>query len=978
VLWVASELGLFQFDGVRFERFAPPPGQTLPGRGAHVLLALPDSSLWVGHFTTGVSVLRHGSVITYDTTAGLMAGTVTAIARDSAGTMWASTTRGLARLNGRRWEEIGPGLGYPGGFTEPVLVDARGSVWAVSERGIYVLPRGATRFQSRSFPRAAGRDPTFHWLAIAPDGSIWGVQRPVGLLPIADARGDPPADLAVAYADTVPFALAFARDRPAVITSTSGRLVRLWLPQAAGSPRDSGRAPARPTSVEIPFSRALGMSGDRVMAALYDREGTLWVGTPTGIDRFRKTKLTPIVWPGHVNWPGVAPDTNGAVWVAARNAAPAALFTIGSRVEARPDAPSTLTAIHRDLRGDIWVGGEYRLWKRNGDRLVSVPLPARRSSASPGTLPVHAIARDRSDRLWVSIGGDGVYCQCVGTGWERFGSRLGLEGAVATTITAESNGRIWLGYPSGQIALVVGDSVGLLPADRVNVGSILAISAHGNRVWVAGQMGVAVLAAPDARRTDGMAFTSLVTDDEPLRGVSGVVETAGGEVWLNGADGVTRIPAAEVRRALTEPGYRVRYERLDHRDGIEPPAPQVRPLPTAVAGTDGRIWFTSAGGVSWVDPVRIRRNTVPPPVRLRALMADRVRYQAAELAAGDSIRLPPRTTAVSFSYTAYSLAVPERVRFKYRLEGVDAEWQDALARREAFYTNLRPGRYRFRVIAANDDGVWNEVGAALSFRVLAAWHQTAWFQAFGVMVIAGLGATVAVLVQRRRHRQLQKALQADYQATLAERARIAQDLHDTLLQGFAGVTLQLKTAELALPEQPDVAAETIFRVQQLARESLREARERVWDMRETVLGDDDLAGALEAFARERTARTGIEVNLTTAGEAGRLPGRLTDTAFRIGREAIVNAVQHAEPRRIDIHLVIGPRTFRLEVHDDGRGFNPAAAEAARRHGHFGLSGAQERARQMGGRCQILSHPGGGTKVVVDLPLTADQHRPGQN
>lgn len=953
MLWIASERGLFQFDGVQFERFEPTSSQALPPRGTHVLLALPDTSLWIGHFTSGVSVIHRGKVVTYDTQDGLPGGTVTAIARDSGGTMWASTTRGLARLNGRRWEEMGPGVGYPGGFTEPVLVDQRGSVWAVGETGIYVFPRGAQRFQKREATEPGGRGSRVQWLAIAPDGSIWGVQRPIGLFRVADARGDPPSDGAVAYADTLPFGVTFARGHPAVLTSTTGRLVGLWLPGTSSLP-GSGTAAGAPN--EIPFSRAAGMSGDRIMTALYDREGTLWVGTPTGLDRFRETKLTPVVWPGQVNWPAVAADANGAVWVAARNAAPSTLFSVREHVAPQLPAPSTLTSIHRDLHGGIWVGGEPGLWERKGDALVAVPLPAPRVPGSPVRQQVHAIARDRADRLWVSMVNDGVYRQRVGGGWERFEASRELGRVVASVITTDSTGRVWLGYPSGQVALVVGDSVRILTvADGLDVGNVLAISVYGDRVWVAGQSGVAALAARGP-------FVRLSTSDE-LRGVSGVVETADGELWLNSADGVTRIAAAEARRALTEPGYRARYERLDYRDGIEPPAPQIRPLPSAVAGTDGRIWFTSAGGVSWVDPRRMRRNPVPPPVQLRAFTVGGRRYLA-----GDTIRLPPRTTAVSVAYTAYSLAVPERVRFKYRLDGLDTAWQDAGGRREAFFTNLGPGGYRFRVIAANDDGVWNEAGAAVSFRVLPAWYQTAWSRAFVVLLVGALGAAAAVLVQRGRHVRWQAALKAQYEATLAERARIAQDLHDTLLQGFAGVTLQLKTAELALPEEPDVAAETIMRVQRLARDSLREARERVWDMRQTDLGSDDLPAALEAIARDRTFGAGIEVSVSTTGQRRRLTRSVEDAAFRIGREAVVNAVRHAGARRIEIHVEFGATTLRLEVRDDGRGFTPEQAEEARRKGHVGLSGARERAERMGGGCEVLARPEGGTLVALDLPL----------
>jgi signal transduction histidine kinase/ligand-binding sensor domain-containing protein len=962
VLWIASERGLYQFDGIRFERFEPPSGQALRPHGAHVLLALPDTSLWIGHFTSGVSVLHRGRIVTYDTTQGLPDGTVTAIARDSNGTMWASTTRGLARLNVHRWEVMDSTAGYPAGFTEPVLVDRRGSVWALSRNGIYVLPRGAKHFERHEM---AGLGSRVHWLASAPDGSIWGAQRPVGLFEVADARGDPPRDQTVAYTDTLPFSVTFIPGHPAVLNSTTGRLVSIRIP---GVTDTLASARGQPIAAEMPFSRSAGMSGDRVAVSLYDREGTLWVGTPTGIDRFRETKLTPVTWPGQVNWPAVAADTNGAVWVAARNAMPSTLFVIGDGVHPRPIGQSTLTSIYRDLHGGLWLGGEPGLWERKGDAFVPVPLPTGSPTESSLSQAVHAIARDRNDQLWVSIVNRGVYRRRAGI-WTRFEASPEASQAVATVITADGAGRIWLGYTSGRVVLVERDSLNVFtPAESLGVGSVLAISVFGDRVWIAGQLGLAALALSEAQRGPWPFSRILTAGDSPL-GVSGVVETADGDLWLNGADGVTRITASEVRRALADPRYRVSFERLDYRDGIDPPAPPIRPLPSAIVGTDGRLWFTSAGGVSWLNPREVRRNAVPPPVQLRSLMVGddrRVVHHATE----DTIRVPPGTTGLSIAYTAYSLAIPERVRFKHRLEGLDTTWHDVGGRREAFYTNLRPGHYRFRVIAANDDGVWNEDGVQLRFDVLPAWYQTAWFRAAVVLMIGALGAAAALVVQRGRHLRVQLALTGRYEATLAERARIAQDLHDTLLQGFAGVTLQLKTAELALPERPDVAAETILRVQQLARASLKEARERVWDMRDAEFGRADLPEALEATLREYSTGTGIEIAVITTGQRRRLERSIEDAAFRIGREAAANAVRHAQARRVEIHIDFGATNLRLDVVDDGRGFTPGEADDARRRGHFGMSGMRERATRMGGACDVKPRAGGGTIITIDLPVSA--------
>ncbi len=779
VLWIASARGLFQFDGVRFERFEPPPGQTLLPHAPNVLLALPDTSLWIGHLTAGVSVFRRGRILTYGTQDGLPGGAVTAIARDSGGTMWAATSRGLARLVGGRWETIDTAAGYPGGYTEPVLVDGSGSVWAVAGDGIYILPRGAARFEKREPTRAGRRDGELDLVA-APDGSVWAVHRSYGVFPLADGRGGPPPSRTLAYPDTGIYSLSWSRDNPVVAIGTSGRLVRLWLSTLGGGEAGTPET-VSPRALTIPFSRTAGMSGNLIVAALYDREGSLWVGTPTGIDRFRETKLTPIAPPGYLELAAVAPDTSGTAWVATRRGPPAALLRVGDRIVPRLDAPPMLTCIYRDLRGGLWIGG-IGLWERKGDAFAPVPLPPVQSGGAAFEREIQAVARERDGGLWVAIAFNaGVFRRRPGRGWKQFVPRPGLERSPANVITTDTSGRTWLGYQSGELVLVVGDSVRLFGAEQgLDVGRVLAISVYGDRVWIGGQSGVAAFDPREADRR-GHLFVPMLTAGEPLRGVSGVVETADGELWLNGADGVTRIPAAEVRRAHAEPGYQVRYERLDYRDGIEPPAQQVRPLPSAAAGPDGRIWFASAGGVAWVDPHRVRRNPVPPPVQVRALTAGRQRYFLGQSAV-DTVRLPARTTALSVAYTAYSLAIPDRVRFKYRLEGLQDTWQDAGSRREAFFTNLAPGRYRFRVIAANDDGVWNTTGASLAFAIAPAWNQTWWFLGLVAFTLLTTPAIAAVAWQRRRGRLAAARTQARFEAILAERTRVARELHDTLLE----------------------------------------------------------------------------------------------------------------------------------------------------------------------------------------------------
>lgn len=935
VLWIGSATGLYRFDGVRFEPFEPPASQPLASLSITQLLALPDSVMWIGYGVGGVSRYARGRIVSYGTGDGLPEGTVNALARDSAGVVWVATTTGLARLQGSSWQRVGPESGYPGGMTSDLLVDRRGTLWAPTSAGVFVLPRGASRFLRQAPPL----DPTGSGAGVpreAPDGSVWGASTTLGLTRLTESAGRATPVRPEAEGLRMAWALYVDRRANAWMIADTG-LVRVPLPNAT-----RGLLHTEP----VPLT-----TGPHVNTVLEDREGNIWVGTDGGIERYRETKLTPVPLPAPMSGPAIVPAVDGSVWLASYSRG---LLRVGDRTVPHPGVPADITSAHRDLSGALWFGGPAGLWHAPaGDaRFTRVALPEE-----PGAGDVQAIARTLDGDLWVSMRGGrmkGVFRR-RGAAWSQAELPAILSNQLALTVVADSTGRVWLGYVGNRLALVAGDSTRVYSgADGLQVGTVTALLVRGPRLWIGGETGLTML--------EGDRFRSVAAT-EMLRGISGIVETADGDLWLNGAGGITHIEAAEVRSALQNPAYRARAERFDYHDGLDGTAPQVRPLPSAIQGTDGRLWFTTETGVVWLDPSRIKRNRLAPPVQIRAVNAAGKLYEA-----GTRVTLPARISQVQIAYTALSLAIPDRVRFRYRLAGVDTAWTEAGTRREAYYTNPAPGTYRFQVTAANEDGVWNPDGALLEFEVAPAFYQTFLFRSGLVLLIAGLGGAAAALVQRRRHRLAQAALTNRYEATLAERGRIAQDLHDTLLQGFAGVTLQLKTAELALPEQPDVAAETILRVQQLARASLREARERVWDLRETGLGSDDLLAAMESMARERTADTGIEVSVKAAGPRRRLSRPVEDAAFRIGREAVVNAVRHAEARRIEIHVEFGATTLRLEVRDDGRGFTLEEGEEAGRRGHFGLSGVRERARTMGGRCEVRARPGGGTIVALELPV----------
>jgi signal transduction histidine kinase len=330
------------------------------------------------------------------------------------------------------------------------------------------------------------------------------------------------------------------------------------------------------------------------------------------------------------------------------------------------------------------------------------------------------------------------------------------------------------------------------------------------------------------------------------------------------------------------------------------------------------------------------------------------------------VRLPPRASALSVAYTAYSLAVPDRVRFKYRLEGLDTAWQDAGGRREAFFTNLPPGRYQFHVIASNDDGVWNTVGASLALTIAPAWNQTWWFFGLVALTLIAAPAVGAVAWQRRRARLAAERAQARFDAMLAERTRVARELHDTLLGGMAGVVLQLDACARRLAaDDRDTASlsQLLSTLYSQARQVLAETRQSVSAMRISPHGRL-LHEQLAEVARRTFSETDVAVHLEQAGPPRPYPPTVETEMVGIAGEAMTNARHHSGCRTMWINCRYARNALRLVVRDDGRGFDPSQATPT---GHWGLIGMRERAASIGAELTITSVPGTGTEVVLVLP-----------
>jgi PAS domain S-box-containing protein len=721
-LWLGSADGLYRFDGVVFERYQPQSGGPFPAQDVTSLLALPNGDLWIGFIPGAVSLLRNGNATNYTVRDGVPGGEISRFAQDREGTIWAAASSGLARLEGDRWKNVGRDWNFPGKSTNTIFLDGQGTLWVATEDALVFLPSGANRFQPTGI-----RVGQVYQIAQAASGKLWMAEttRSVRPIPLSDKQ-QPPDETEVQVGSQ---GILFDNDGALWITSLGDGLRRSPAPQSL-----RGQIKEFSTAVES-FTARDGLSDDFVRAILQDREGNIWVGTNNGLDRFRKTNLVPVVFPFKLHEPVWVAGDAGDIWV--EN--PGVMVRVhGGRADRGHPLPSQANSAYRDPAGAIWWLCLDAIYRYDAGNYTRIALPP---SFPKPFLATHIEAtEDGSGALWLSAGREGVFYRKKG-GWQRLETASEFAKLSPRTAFTDWMGRAWFGYEGGTIIILEHENIQkVFPADVSPVGNVDAINGRGRHIWVGGELGLAFFDGNRLRRV-------VPADAETFGPVMGVEEASNGSLWLGKSRGVIEIAATEVQQALGDPSYRVKYRIFDSFDGLPDTFEGDTTNRRAIQGTDGKLWFSAAGGIVWVDPANIFTNALPPPVLIRSVRANG--RQAGSLT---NLALPPRTTDLQIGYTALSLAVPEKVRFRYRLEGVDKDWQDAGTRREAFYTRLDPGRYHFRVIACNNDGVWNKEGAHLDFNIAPAWYQTTWFRGLYVL---GFFTLLWAVYQMRVH-QLQE------------------------------------------------------------------------------------------------------------------------------------------------------------------------------------------------------------------------------
>ena len=954
-LWIGTDRGLIRFDGLNFRVVKNASPAAYPIGPVQALQSDAQGNLWILLQSTNILRYRDGNF---------------ELGRDQA--QFGVTAMGTRQNGAILFSSLAYGtLSYKDGKFEVFPLEMTNSSNAgTSTQADDTLSTRLAWSTSIASHRLADPNSAVTSMAGTPDGKIWLGTRDQGLCYMIDGRvfsvPEQPrrkitcllplsdGNLWIGTADGV---LEWSGSRftqaqiPAALWHVNvsamlrDRDSNIWLATATGLARVNGG--------EVSF--ASGKNSEMATALFEDREGNVWVGGPRGIARLRDSAFVTYSL-GDLQTESAGPiyvDPDGRAWFAPFDGGLHWLKD-GKTEEVTNDG------LNRDVvysiaghNSDLWIGRQQGgLTHLRYDRGA---MTTKTYTQADGLAQnsVYAVYLARDDSVWAATVSAGVNHYRDGH-FTAYTTANGLASDNVTAIAEDRQGTVWFATPSGVNALSQGQwklfsTHDGLPANDVNC---LLSDATGT-LWIGTSSGLVALNSGHVQ----------VTPDAPLslhEQILGLAEDRNGWLWIATSNHVLAAKRDQLLSGVLRDGDVREFGIQDGLRGVE----GVRRQLSVFADSLGRVWFSMNHGISVVNAARAITNTAPAIVHIDGLSADGDLVDLQQ-----SVRVPPGRHRVTFSYTGLSLSVPERVRFRYKLDGFDRNWSDPVSTHEAVYTNLGAGSYRFRVIASNSDGLWNSAESTLRFQIRPMFWQTWWFR-IGCVLFLSLAA---LLLLRLRTVRLTHQMNVRFEERLAERTRIARELHDSLLQGFQGLMFRLQAVRNLLPERPTEAVEALDAALDRADQVVAEGRGTVEDLRQSTVVNRDIVQALGALGQELAptqTNNGTSVfRVLVEGKSRDLDPILRDEIYRIAREALRNAFRHAKAHNIEAEIAYGDSQFSLRVRDDGDGIDPGIFREGRRAGHWGLPGMRERAEQFGGRLEVWSEYGAGTEVELMVPAS---------
>lgn len=940
-LWFLSSQGdIYRFDGVQFQPWPLPAEISSIGRIRNIA-GDRTGGLWALG-ALGIAHVKNGAVTAHFPLKGILPDPNNA-SEDTDGSIWIvrgnnGITEPLCHVTETVLKCYGKADGIPITPVDAMVADGTGGFWLGGHTALVHWHSGTSEIYPLEGQQPDSAGAGILSLARSPDGTIW-----VGMPAEAPGRGLAKLEKGAVRSFVTP---TFDGSKTGVFSLRFDRDGNLWVGTASkGTFRVHG-------SVVDHYTRTEGLSGDFVRALFEDREGIVWAAGNHGIDSFhdlRVTTFSAVEGLGKDWATGILAGRDGSVWVANAESLDHIVNGTVSSIRTGAGLPGRqVSFLLEDHAGDLWVGLDDGLYLFKHGRFRRLPEPDHQ----PLGLVV-GLVEDAGGNIWAE--GASNPPKLVRIRDFQVREQFFPPQVPTGRIAADPREGIWIGTGKGELVLF-------------HHGVLKSFPLHSNLTDSPNQIMAQADGSVLAAYGDGLVglrqgkIQRLTTRNGlPCEYIYSFVQDKDKHWWLYTPCGVIDFPDSELQRWWINPEAVLQTRLYDTLDGAR--ATGKATFNPAASSPDGQVWFVSGGVVQRVNTSGPSQKAPPAMTYIQSVTVDRKEFPPT-----GELKLSPHPHDLEIDYTSPVLLVPQRARFRYRLDNYDRDWRDAGTRRQAFYTDLPPGRYSFRVMACNSDGIWNGSAATLDFIVLPAYYQTNWFRA--VCVIAFL--LVLWMAYHLRVRQVERQFAMSLEARVAERTRIARDLHDTLLQSFQGLLLRFQTVLHLLPESTAVQArKELENVIDQAAAAITEGRDAVQGLRASALETGDLASAISSLGQEMAAaepgHEPVAFRVTVEGVARRLHAVVRDEICAIATEALRNAFRHAQAKQIEVEIRYDHQQFRLRVRDNGKGIDPAVLAAHDRAGHFGLRGMRERAKLAGGTLAVWSEVDGGTELELRIP-----------